>query len=126
MLGFLGVFGRSPKLRRLDDALRAVDLHPNLVADSIKLVTVRQLEAELGDDPPLPAFAAAAELIAYCMVGPEAFEAANDGELMAAVEARIEAALTRGDSPDAQLLLLVLHAGVVQPVVIERFGLEAG
>ena len=46
-------------------------------------------------------------------------------ELALAVERRIEAALVSGDSFDAQLVLLTLHAKVIQPSVVERFGLES-
>jgi hypothetical protein len=30
-----------------------------------------------------------------------------------------------GDSVDAQLVLLMLHARVIQPSVVDRFGLES-
>jgi hypothetical protein len=35
----------------------------------------------------------------------------------------VEAALEAGDSLDARLILLTLHAGVIQPSVVDRFGL---
>jgi len=60
------------------------------------------------------------------MIGADNFAGANDETLAATVEARIEAAIAAGDSLDAKLVLLLLHANVVQPTVIERFGLEAG
>jgi hypothetical protein len=41
-----------------------------------------------------------------------------------AVERRIEAALQTGESLDAQLVLLTLHAGVIQPSVVQAYGLE--
>lgn len=125
MLGFLGRFGRAEGLRQLDAALRAVDLHPALVPEAVKLATLRQLEAAIGKPQPHD-FAAAAELLAYCMVGPEAFAEATDAALTQSVEARIEAATLAGDSLDARLVLLTLHAGLTQPVVVARFGLEAG
>ncbi len=43
-----------------------------------------------------------------------------------ATEARLEAALEAGDSLDARFVLLVLHAGVIQAQVVERYRLEAG
>lgn len=125
MLGFLGRFGRAEGLRQLDAALRAVDLHPALVPEAVKLATLRQLEAAIGKPAPHD-FAAAAELLAYCMVGPEAFTEATDAALTQSVEARIEAATLAGDSLDARLVLLTLHAGLTQPVVVARFGLEDG
>jgi hypothetical protein len=41
-----------------------------------------------------------------------------------AVERRIEAALQFGESLDAQLVLLTLHAKVIQPSVVQAYGLE--
>jgi hypothetical protein len=125
MFGFLGRFGRARQLRMLDAALRAFDLHPALVPDAVQLTAVRLLEAELGE-PSAHDYAAAAELIAYCLIGASNFTAANDLASATAVEARIEAAIAHGDSLDARLVLLLLHAGLVQPAVVDRFGLEAG
>ncbi len=123
MLGFLGIFGRSRELQRLDQAVRAVGLHPRLVPDAVQLTTVKLL-AEAGTGQ--RAYDAAAEMLAYCMLGPEVFAGDNGADLTAAVETRIEAALEAGDSLDARLVLLVLHAGVIQPQVVERYEIEAG
>jgi hypothetical protein len=126
-LGFFGRFGRSAELRELDKALRAVDLHPNLVSEAVKLAGVRLLKEDAPNrEPPPASYRAAAEIIAYCMTGREAFKAANDASLAAAVERRIEAALDPGTSLDAKLVLLTLHAGVIQPSVVADFGLESG
>lgn len=122
MLGFLGRFGRARELRDLDDALRAVDLHPALVPDAVQLAAVHLMAAEERALRPTD-HAAAAELLAYCMVGEDAFAAANDAALATAVAARIEHALQTGDDLDARLVLLLMHAGIVQPSVVERFGL---
>jgi hypothetical protein len=122
MLGFLGRFGRARELRDLDDALRAVDLHPAMVADAVELAAVRLMAAEKPALNPAD-HAAAAELLAYCIVGEEAFAAANDAALADAVAARIERAVEIGDDLDARLVLLLMHAGIVQPSVVERFGL---
>ena len=89
MFGFLG---RSHELKRLDQAVRAVGLHPILVPEAVKLTTVRLLKDDAYD---------------------------------AAAEARLEAALEVGDSLDARLVLLALHAGVIQEQVVERYQLEA-
>ena len=124
MIGFFGIFGRSRELRRLDDALRAVDLHPRLVPEAVKLTTLKLLKEEHGENPEPPAFTAAGELLGYCLMGPRAFTEANGPELTAAVEARLEAALAAGHSLDARLVLLALYAGVIQPAVVERYGLE--
>ncbi len=60
------------------------------------------------------------------MLGPHVFTDDNDVYLTEAVEARLEVALEAGDSLDAPLVLLALHAGVIQPQVIERYRIEAG
>jgi hypothetical protein len=49
----------------------------------------------------------------------------NDSALADRVESRIEAALQSGASLDAQLILLTIHAKVVQPSVVAAFGLES-
>ncbi len=49
MLGLFGIFGRSHKLRRLDQALRDVGLNPRLVPDAVMLTTLKLLgEASAG------------------------------------------------------------------------------
>ena len=48
------------------------------------------------------------------------------GALTEAVEMRLAAALDAGDNLDARVVLLTLHAGVIQPSVVERYGMEAG
>jgi len=125
-IGFMGVFGRSSDLRQLDQALRAVDLHPKMVPEAVKLTTCALLKDQANsNDPPQEAYRPAAEIIAYCMIGEGPFAGVNGEELALAVERRIEAALIAGDSLDAQLVLLTLHAKVIQPSVVERFGLES-
>ncbi|MCC6889917.1 MAG: hypothetical protein IT536_15410 [Hyphomicrobiales bacterium] len=125
-IGFMGVFGRSSDLRQFDQALRALDLHPKTVPEAVKLTVCALLKDQANtDDPPPEAYGPAAEIIAYCMIGAEAFAGANDVERALEVERRIEAALVAGDSFDARLILLALHARVIQPSVIERFGLES-
>jgi hypothetical protein len=125
-LGLFGMFGRSGDLRQLDQALRTVDVHPRLVPEAVKLTVCALLKDRAGgDDPPPHAYRPAAEIVGYCMIGAEAFAGANTVELALAVERRIEAALEAGDSLDAQLVLLTLHARVIQPGVVERFQLES-
>jgi hypothetical protein len=125
-LGFMGIFGRSGDLRQLDQALRSVDLHPRMVPEAVKLTVCALLkDAANSDDPPPQVYRPAAEIVAYCMIGAESFAGANDVDLALAVERRIEAALVSGDSLDAQLVLLTLHAKVIQPSVVDRFGLES-
>jgi hypothetical protein len=126
-LGLFGIFGRSSDLRQLDDAVRAVDLHPRLVPEAVKLTAVNLLKDHaIGQEPAPQAYRAAAELLAYCMIGAEGFEAANDSALVRQVESRIEQALLSGTSLDAQLILLTMQAKIVQPSVVAAFGLERG
>jgi len=123
--GFMGMFGRSHDLRELDQALRSVDVHPAVVPEAVKLTTVNLLKDHAGSDDPAPeAYRAAAEIVGYCMVGADIFAGANPAEVVLAVERRIEAALQRGESLDAQLVLLTLHAKVIQPSVVQAYGLE--
>lgn len=125
-IGFMGLFGRSPALRTFDANLRALDLHPKLVPEAVKLAAVRILiEKTGGANPDDKDSRAAAELIAYCMVGDSPFAAANGQHLTSEVENRIDAALGDGTSPDAKLILLALHAKVIQPSVVEHYRLEA-
>ncbi len=126
MLGFFGIFGRSHELRRLDQALRGGGLHPRLVPEAVKLTTLKLLEEVGGANPGPRPYAAAAELLGYCVLGARGFADGNGPDLTEAVEARLAAALEAGDSLDARLVLLTLHAGVIQPSVVKRYGLEAG
>lgn len=126
-LGFLGRFGRSEDLRQLDAALRAVDLHPALVPEGVKLTIVNMMkDAWPGQEPPQTAYAPVAALFAYCLLGPGIFGEANGNEAVTAAEARIEAALEAGRGMDADLILLALHARIASPEVIEKFDLAIG
>jgi hypothetical protein len=125
-IGFFGYFGRSSELREFDTALRSVDLHPRLVPEAVKLTAVKLLQERAKDRALEPrSYREAAEIIAYCMTGGDAFAAANDARLAAEVERRIEAALDSGTNLDAKLVLLTLHAKVIQPSVVNDFGLES-
>ena len=126
MLGLFGIFGRSDELQRLDRALRGVGLHPRLVPEAVKLTTLKLLKEAAGANPGPRPYAAAAELLGYCVLGAQGFTECNGPSLTEAVEARLVAALEAGDSLDARVVLLTLHAGVIQSGVVKRYGLEAG
>jgi hypothetical protein len=97
-----------------------------VVPDPVNLAAVGFLHDDaIGAAPAPQAYGAAAEVLAYCMLGPEPFALANGPDRAERVERRMEAALAAGDSLDARLVLLAIHAGVIQPAVVERFGLEA-
>ncbi len=124
--GLFGLFGRSSDLRQLDQALHALDVHPRLVPEAIKLTVVSLLaDHAIGAKPAPQSYRAAAEIIAYCMIGAEAFAHANGAGLTFQTERRIEAAIGSGVNLDAQLVLLTMHAGVIQPSVVEQFQLES-
>ena len=124
-LGFFGMFGRSEDLRQLDRALRAVDLHPALVPEGVKLTIVNLMKDRWpSQEPPENAYPPVAELFGYCVAGPDDFARINGAASLASVEQRIEAALDREDSFDAQLVLLALHSKLLNAQVVERFGLS--
>jgi hypothetical protein len=126
MLGFLDMFGPSREMQRLDQAVRAVGLHPRLVPQAVKLTILNLLkEANNGASPAPRAYYAAAEMLGFCMLGPTGFTEANDLHLTEATEARLEAAIEAGDGVDARLVLLALHAGIIQAQVVERYQIEA-
>ncbi len=124
-LGFLGLFGRSHDLRQLDAALRAVDLHPALVPEGVKLTVVNLMKDHWRDEPPASSYPPVAELFAYCVAGPETFERVNGGMRAREAERRIENALEAPDGLDSQILLLALHAKLMNADVIDRFDLSA-
>lgn len=122
--GFFGMFGRSSDLRQLDAALRAVDLHPVLVPEGVKLTVVNLMKDHSGDEEPPPqAYPFVAGLVGYCLLGADAFERVNGAGPRQAVERRIENAIETEGSLDSQLLLLALHSRLIQPDVVARFGL---
>ena len=126
MLGLFGIFGRSQELRRLDEALRDGGLHPRLVPEAVKLATLKLLEEAGGANPSSHLYAAAGELLGYCVLGVQGFTECNGPSLTETVEARLTAAFEAGDSLDARLVLLTLHAGAIEPSVVARYRLEAG
>jgi hypothetical protein len=126
MLGLFGIFGRSQDVQRIDDALRALGLHPNRMPDAVKLTMLKQLkEANGGRSPSMEACASASELLVYCSFGAKEFSQANGPSRTEAAEARLVAALEAGYGPDARLVLLTLHAHVVHPSVVEQFNLAS-
>ncbi|CAH2397721.1 conserved hypothetical protein [Mesorhizobium ventifaucium] len=119
------MFGRSGDLRQLDAALRDVDLHPALMPEGAKLTIVNLMKDHWPDEPPAQAYPPVAQLLGYCIAGPEAFEQSNGLQLRLDAERRLEAALEAGDSFDAQIILMTLHAKLISGEVVERHGLNA-
>lgn len=124
--GLFGIFGRSEDLKALDRALRSVDIHPNLMPEGVKLAAVRLIaDHAVGDEPAPQAYRASAEILGYCMIGPAGFASVNGEDLALRTERRIDLALEAGESLDAKLILLLLHAKLIQPAVIDQFQLES-
>ena len=126
MFGLFNLFGRAAELKALDEALRGAGLHPQTVPEAVKLTTVRLLKAQPGTGSSLPqaAYDDAARLLGYCMLGHNQFIAGTTLAEAARAEARLDAAIAAGDSLDARLVLLALHAGVIAAEVAERFEVE--
>lgn len=120
------MFGRSGDLRQLDAALRAADLHPALVPEGVKLAIVNLMKDRWPEDPPASAYPDVAALLSYCVAGPETFEMANGHDPKDEAERRIENALDAPESLDAEIVLLALHARLMNVDVIDRFDLSAG
>jgi hypothetical protein len=124
MAGMFGIFGRSQELQSLDRAFRAAGLNPRGVPEAVKLTTLKQLrEANLGRSPGVRENEAAAELIAYCVLGWDAYAEANGANKTTRVEARLVGALELGQGLDARLVLLTLHARMIHAGVVERFNI---
>lgn len=124
-IGLFGRFGRSKDLRQLDEALRALDVHPATVPEAVKLTIVNLLkDAAIGAEPAAQAYRSAAELIAYCVLGQEPFQQAHGVVLREDVERRIALALDTQGSLDTHLILLTLQSRIVQPSVVQAFELD--
>jgi DNA-binding NarL/FixJ family response regulator len=125
MFGFFGTsFGRSTELQTLDQALTDVGLPKRALPDAVKYAALRQIKEEMpGGKLPAAAYADAAELLGYCALGRDGFLDATDPGRTQAVEQRIQTALAMTDSLDARLVLLTLHAGVIQASVVHAFDL---
>ncbi|MGL4413094.1 hypothetical protein [Roseinatronobacter monicus] len=124
MFRLFDMLGRSSAVRALDDALRASGVHPLMVPEPVKL-TVIQLNKKWGSDRGQDAaFAEAAALLAYCMLGQAQFAENNTVEDAERVDTRIETALDDGDTLDAKLILLALHSGLISPEIADRIDLD--
>lgn len=124
MFRLFDMLGRSTAIRALDGALRASGLHPLLVPEPVKL-TVIQLNKKLGGARDQDAaFAEAAQLLAYCILGHEQFTARNSAGDADRIDHRVETALEEGDTLDAKLILLALHAGLIASEIADRIELD--
>ena len=128
MFGIFHLFGRRADLKTLDHALREVGLHPLTVPEAVKLTTIRLLkdEAQSNARPSEAACRNAAQLLGYCLQGRDEFIANNSIGSADHAEQRLHDAIAAGDSLDARLVLLTLHAGVIADEIGERFDLDSG
>ena len=125
MIRFFDMFlGRSTAIRALDDALRAAGLHPLLVPEPVKLTVMQLTKTHAAAQAQEAAFADAAQLLAYCMLGHEQFADSNSSEAAGRADQRVEAAMDEGDTLDAKLILLAVHAGLISPEVADRVDVD--
>lgn len=124
MFGFMSLFGKSRDIQRLETQLRERGVHPRLLADAVKLTVLKLLAEAEGRAIPDDRIAEASELVAYCLIGDEDFTQATDPQRRDAAQARIEAAIQAGDSLDARLIMLALHAGAIDPGIVQRHNLD--
>lgn len=127
MFGIFHLFGRSADLKAVDHALREAGLHPQTVPEAVKLATVRLLKTE-GRSSTRHSEASyhdAVQLLAYCMLGRDEFILSNGFPAAEQAEKRLHDAIAAGDSLDAKLVLLTLHASVIAPDIGERLDLAS-
>lgn len=124
MFGLFDLFGRSTSLKALDQALRAAGLHPLLVPEAVKLTVLQLHKKQSGTMGREAAYEDAAQLLAYCMLGRSQFIESNDLAAGDRAEDRLESAIAEGDSLDAKLVLLAVHAGLIAPEMADRVDVE--
>jgi len=122
----LGLFRRSREVERLDFGLRSFGVDARAVPDAVKFTVVKLIKDATGQRVADEASChIASELLAYCMMGDTTFATINDPDQVVSAQARIGDALAEPDGTDAQLILLSLHAGLIDPEVVERFEIAA-
>lgn len=124
MFRLFDMLGRSSAMRALDDALRAAGLHPLLVPEPVKLTVIQLNKKGAATQAHNDAFAEAAQLLAYCILGHEQFAESNTIEDAERADQRVETALEEGDTLDAKLILLTLHSGLITPEIADRIDIE--
>jgi hypothetical protein len=126
MLRFFNIFGRSAAQNALDEALRDYGVHPLLVPDAVKLTVLRLHKREMrrGGESASATYSEAAQLFAYCMLGRDTFIESNGLLVADLVDDRLEAAIAAGDTPDAKLILLAVHAGLTATDITARIDVE--
>lgn len=127
MLGLFNFLGRSESLKALDQAFRDFDVHPKIVPEAVKLATVRLIQKASDEGYVLrdADYKKAAELLSYCILGPDQFVASNTLGEADMAEQRLQEAIAAGDSIDAKLILLAVHSGIIHPTMADQVASEA-
>ncbi|WEX09843.1 hypothetical protein [Chelativorans sp. AA-79] len=123
-IGFFGIFGRSEDMRRLDEALRRAGVHPDSVPEGVKLAAVTLMSREEAE-PSASAYPPVGELMAFCILGSGDFAAHNGEPRLESVTRRMEAALDEGEGQDAGIILLMLHAKLIDSGLLELYDIGA-
>lgn len=126
MFRFFDLLGRSSAMNALDDAFRAFGVHPMLVPDPVKLTVMQLYKTQVAALGRKAAFAQAAQLLAYCILGHEQFASNNGTDIADQTEHRVDEAITDGNSRDAKLILLAVHSGLIAPEIADLVELDDG
>lgn len=124
-IGFLGRFGRSEDLRLLDAALEQAGLAAAAIPEGVKLAAVGLMVDGNAPEPPPAAYRPVGDMMAFCALGEQAFARRHGAAGLAILAARMEAAIAAGDGADARIILLMLHAGLIDPELLDSYGIEA-
>lgn len=125
MIRFFDMFlGRSTAMRALDDALQTAGLHPLLVPEPVKLTVIQLTKKFAAAQVQDTAFANAAQLLAYCILGHDQFANSNSSEDAARADQRVETAMEESDTVDAKLVLLAFHAGLITSEIADRIEID--
>ena len=119
------MFGRAPAVQQLDAAFKRAGVPRGAIPDAVTLTAVRLLRESHGRAPSDAEADAAAALLSYCVLGRDPVLAGHGAEAVETLEQRLDRAVTEGDSLDARLVLLALHAGLLQESIRDRHGLTS-
>lgn len=120
MFRIFDLFGKSAALKALDAALRDAGLHPATVPEPVKLTLLKLAQPAIAAQGHDAALADIAQFFAFAMLGPATHAEQNGPDATANAETRLDAAIKDGDSLDARIILLALHAGLISPEIADR------
>ena len=127
------LFGKSREVRELDRNLHQMGLNSHAVNDATKFTICKwireilsaQQSTEGKDKQRADLQRAAAELLAYCVLGRSDFAEANSMDLAEVQEARLVAATEGENDFDAGIVMLTLHASIADPDIAARVEIES-